>query len=111
MDKDKISDKNVNICPEKNKKTKAGIIVTINYIDDKKNDENSDININKNKISKLSSISNKINFKPDKKKVSKLISISSNFSNIKFNEPLNLAMNKNDSFIHSIVNEMKKDKN
>ena len=42
----------------------------------------------------------------NKKKIVPFNSISSNFSNIKVSEPLNLVYNKNDSLIHSIVNEM-----
>ena len=48
----------------------------------------------------------KLKVKIDKRKVSKLSSINSNFSNIQCKEPLNLAFNKNDSFIHFIINEM-----
>ena len=47
----------------------------------------------------------KLKVKIDKRKVSKLSSINSNFSNIQC-KPLNLAFNKNDSFIHFIINEM-----
>ena len=53
----------------------------------------------------------KLNLVVDKKKVAKLSSINSTFSNIQCKEPLNLAVNKNDSFIHSIINEMVKVKN
>ena len=42
----------------------------------------------------------------NKKRIVPFNSISSNFSNIKVNEPLNLVFNKNDSLIHNIVNEM-----
>ena len=42
----------------------------------------------------------------NKKRIVPFNSISSNFSNIKVNEPLNLVYNKNDSLIHTIVNEM-----
>ena len=48
----------------------------------------------------------KLKVKIDKRKVSKLSSINSTFSNIQCKEPLNLAINNNDSFIHSIINEM-----
>ena len=48
----------------------------------------------------------KLNLVVDKRKVSKLSSINSVFSNIQTKEPLNLAVNKNDSFINSIINEM-----
>ena len=41
-----------------------------------------------------------------KNRVCKFNSISSNCSNINSNEPLNLAMNKDDSLIYSIVSEM-----
>jgi hypothetical protein len=50
--------------------------------------------------------SGKLNLKIDKRKVSKLSSINSYFSNIQSKEPLNLAINNNDSFIHFIINEM-----
>ena len=53
----------------------------------------------------------KLNLHVDKKRVTKLSSINSTFSNIQSKEPLNLAVNKNDSFIHSIINEMVKVKN
>ena len=48
----------------------------------------------------------KLNLVVDKRKVTKLSSINSVFSNIQTKEPLNLAVNKNDSFINSIINEM-----
>ena len=48
----------------------------------------------------------KLKVKIDKRKVSKLSSINSTFSNIQGKEPLNLAINNNDSFIHFIINEM-----
>ena len=47
----------------------------------------------------------------DKRKVAKFSSINSTFSNIQSKEPLNLAVNKNDSFINSIIDEMVKVKN
>mgnify|MGYP003571447023 CR=1 FL=1 len=49
--------------------------------------------------------------KVDKRKVNKLSSITSNFSNIQCKEPLNLAISNNDSFIHSIINELVELKN
>ena len=48
----------------------------------------------------------KLNLVVDKRKVTKLSSINSVFSNIQTKEPLNLVVNKNDSFINSIINEM-----
>ena len=71
------------------------MLITINYANDSNNNKNEKISntaVNKNKIKPLSSI-------------------SSNFSNIKTSEPLNLLINKNDSVIHSIVSEMGKVKN
>jgi hypothetical protein len=53
----------------------------------------------------------KLNLYIDKRKVVKLSSINSVFSNIQSKEPLNLAVNKNDSFIQSFINEMVKVKN
>ena len=53
----------------------------------------------------------KLNLYVDKTKVSKLSSINSTYSNIQTKEPLNLIVNKNDSFINSIINEMAKIKN
>ena len=53
----------------------------------------------------------KLNLIVDKRKVAKLSSINSTFSNIQCKEPLNLAINKNDSFIYSLINEMVKVKN
>ena len=44
--------------------------------------------------------------KINKKRIVPFNSISSNFSNIKPSEPLNLVYNNNDSLIHGIVNEM-----
>ena len=53
----------------------------------------------------------KLNLYVDKRKVSKLSSINSTYSNIQCKSPMNLAVNKNDSFIHCIINEMAKEKN
>ena len=53
----------------------------------------------------------KLNLYIDKRKVVKLSSINSIFSNIQSKEPLNLVVNKNDSFIQSFINEMVKVKN
>ena len=53
----------------------------------------------------------KLNLYVDKTKVSKLSLINSTYSNIQTKEPLNLIVNKNDSFINSIINEMAKIKN
>ena len=80
---------------DKSLKKNSKMLITINYANDSNNNKNDNIansTVNKNKIKPLSSI-------------------SSNFSNIKTNEPLNLLINKNDSFIHSIVSEMGKIKN
>jgi inactivated superfamily I helicase len=63
-----------------------------------------------NKYSDIEEDNNKIKYENklsvNKKRIVPFNSISSNFSNIKVSEPLNLAVNKNDSLIHSIVNEM-----
>ena len=63
-----------------------------------------------NKYSDIEEDNNKIKYenklRVNKKRIVPFNSISSNFSNIKVSEPLNLAVNKNDSLIHSIVNEM-----
>ena len=80
---------------DKSLKENPGMLITINYANDSNNNKNEKISntaVNKNKIKPLSSI-------------------SSNFSNIKTSEPLNLLINKNDSVIHSIVSEMGKVKN
>ena len=80
---------------DKSLKQKTGMQITINYANDSNNNNNKIISntaVNKNKIKPLSSI-------------------SSNFSNIKESEPLNILINKNDSVIHSIINEMGKIKN
>jgi len=69
------------------------MVISINYVDDGK--ENQD----------------KAAHSPNKKRVSKFNSLNSNFSNINSNEPLNLAVNKNDSLIYSIVSEMSNSKN
>ena len=61
--------------------------ITINYIDEPKNNNN----INKKIVNKFNSIQSAV-------------------SKINSNEPLNLAVNKNDSLIISIVNEITKDK-
>ena len=53
----------------------------------------------------------KLNLYVDKSKITKLNSINSTFSNIQSKEPLNLAVNQNDSFINSIINEIGKVKN
>jgi hypothetical protein len=53
----------------------------------------------------------KLNLYIDKRRVVKLSSINSTFSNIQGKEPLNLVVNKNDSFIQSFINEMVKVKN
>ena len=68
-------------------KDNNGMYIAINYVNNSNNDKIANSAVNKNKIKPLSSI-------------------SSNFSNIKKSEPLNLLINKNDSVIHSIVNEM-----
>ena len=52
-----------------------------------------------------------LNLYVDKRRVTKLSSINSTYSNIQCKSPMNLAMNKNDSFIHGIINEMAKEKN
>ena len=57
---------------------------------------------NKNKKSKYENKLSVVN----KKRIVPFNSISSNFSNIQVNEPQNLLYNKNDSLIHTIVNEM-----
>ena len=80
--KSKITSKNIK---------KSEMVISINYAEDKK------INDNKNNLLNI-----------NKKAVSKYNSISSNYSNIVANSPKNLAMNKNDSFIFSIVSEMTK---
>ena len=53
----------------------------------------------------------KLNLYVDKRRATKLSSINSTYSNIQCKSPLNLAVNKNDSFIHCIINEMAKEKN
>ena len=71
-------------------KDSSGMFITINYVNDSnnyKNDKIANSAVNKNRIKPFSSI-------------------TSNCSNIKASEPLNLLINKNDSVIHSIVNEM-----
>jgi len=78
---------NQKLAPSQNFQKSQKII--INYIDDGKNNDTN----------------NQIKF-PNKKKVVKLNSISSNYSNINSIEPLNLAINKNDSLIFSIISEM-----
>ena len=80
--KSKITSKNIK---------KSEMVISINYAEDKK------INDNKNNLLNI-----------NKKAVSKYNSISSNYSNIVANSPKNLAMNKNDSLIFSIVSEMTK---
>ena len=74
----------------------------------------------KNNIQKLSDKTNKYNdiheeknktnsdnkLAVNKKRITQFNSISSNFSNIKQCEPLNLVYNRDDSLIHSIVDEM-----
>jgi hypothetical protein len=52
-----------------------------------------------------------LNSNSDKRNSLKMSSIISNFSNIQFKESLNLAVNKNDSFISSIIKEMVRVKN
>lgn len=74
------------------------MVIKINYVDDDGKNKNDKTNMynSKKKLSTLNSI-HSIN------------SISSgNFSSIKSNSPMNLAINKNDSFIFSIVSEMSK---
>ena len=78
----------------KDLKKSPNMVISINYVDD--------INNNENKC---------VNLKKLKKKAIKFNSITSNFSNINANEPLNLAMNKDDSLIYSIVTEMSSVKN
>ena len=97
------SNKKENIHSNKNVKKKSGLILSINYVDEDKKGKNYE-----KKIANLNSISNDNALKRNKKRIVKLSSISSNFSNINCSEPLNLIMNKNDSFIHSILNEMGK---
>ena len=80
--KSKVSSKNIK---------KSEMVININYVEDKK--------ISDNKINL---------FNINKKAVSKYNSISSKYSNIIANSPKNLAMNKNDSLIFSIVSEMSK---
>ena len=80
--KSKVSSKNIK---------KSEMVININYVEDKK--------INDNKINL---------FNINKKAVSKYNSISSKYSNIIASSPKNLAMNKNDSLIFSIVSEMSK---
>ena len=70
----------------KNLNKNTNMFININYVDDIKNNENNGLKL--------------------KKKAIKINSITSNFSNINSNEPLNLAINKNDSLIYSIVSEM-----
>ena len=83
----KQSDKKIKISKDLKQKS-SQMVISINYVDGGK--ENQD----------------KAAHSPNKKRVSKFNSLSSNFSNINSNEPLNLAVNKNDSLIYSIVSEM-----
>ena len=53
----------------------------------------------------------KLNLDTYKRKSLKMSSIISNFSNIQIKDSLNLIVNKNDSFINSIINEMTRVKN
>ena len=53
----------------------------------------------------------KLNLDTYKRKSIKMSSIISNFSNIQIKDSLNLIVNKNDSFINSIINEMVRVKN
>ena len=78
----------------KNLKKSTNMVINIDYVEDINNNENKFLNMNKLK-----------------KRAIKFNSITSNCSNIKSNEPLNLAMNKDDSFIFSIVSEMSSVKN
>ena len=78
----KISTKNIK---------KSQMVISINYIDDGKNNDDK---------TNLYSV--------NKKAVTKYNSISSNYSNIMPSSPKNLIMNKNDSLIFSIVSEMSK---
>ena len=84
----KKSDKKIKISSKDFKQKSSHMVISINYVDDGK--ENQD----------------KAAHSPNKKRVSKFNSLNSNFSNINSNEPLNLAVNKNDSLIYSIVSEM-----
>ena len=86
-------DKKIKISSKDIKQKSSHMVISINYVDDGK--ENQD----------------KAAHSPNKKRVSKFNSLSSNFSNINSNEPLNLAVNKNDSLIYSIVSEMSNSKN
>ena len=70
---------------------KSQMVISINYIDDGKNNDDK---------TNLYSV--------NKKAVTKYNSISSNYSNIMPSSPKNLIMNKNDSLIFSIVSEMSK---
>ena len=54
---------------------------------------------------------NQLNLNTYQRKSVKMSSIISNFSNIQIKESLNLIVNKNDSFIDSIINEMVRVKN
>ena len=54
---------------------------------------------------------NQLNLNKYQRKSLKMSSIISNFSNIQIKESLNLIVNKNDSFINSIINEMVRVKN
>ena len=54
---------------------------------------------------------NQLNLNTYQRKSVKMSSIISNFSNIQIKESLNLIVNKNDSFINSIINEMVRVKN
>ena len=92
-------------------KKKTGFDNSINCIDDEKKEEEKNAENYKKEINNENTISNNNALKVNKKRVNKIASISSNFSVINFNETLNLAINKNDSFINSIVNEMDKVKN
>ena len=89
----KKSDKKIKISSKDFKQKSSHMVISINYVDDGK--ENQD----------------KAAHSPNKKRVSKFNSLNSNFSNINSNEPLNLAVNKNDSLIYSIVSEMSNSKN
>lgn len=82
------------IKPSKNLK-KTDMIININYVDDKKSNDNTNNNKNSNLFN-------------SKKNINKHNSISSSYSNIYSSSPMNLAVNKNDSLIFSIVSEMSK---
>lgn len=109
--KHKNSSKKTKISSNKNLKKKTGFAISINYIEDEKKEKEKNAENYKKEINDENTISNNNALKVNKKRVNKIASISSNFSAINLNETMNLATNKNDSFINSIVNEMDKVKN